>query len=413
MNIELDPIQLKAIGELSNGKILKGGVGSGKSRTSLAYYFLRVAGGQLKINGKGTVKDFTHPKDILIITTAKKRDSTDWQGEASGFAISTKRDASFGGVKLTVDSWNNITKYVDIKDHFIIFDEQRLIGSGAWVKAFLKMSKNNHWIMLSATPGDIWMDYIPAFIANGFYKNRTEFIRRHVVYNQYTKYPKIDDYRETGLLLRHRRSIIVDMPYRPHTKRHHHIIPTSYDLATYETVTKWRWHYLEERPIRNISELFSLMKRVVNSDPSRAEKVLRTHQKHPKLIVFYNFNYELDILRKLAEDNGITYAEWNGHKHEEIPSTDSWLYLVQYTSGAEAWEYTGTDATLFYSLNYSYSIFEQCQGRIDRRNTPYKDLHYYILRSDSWIDKSIWKALRLKKNFNESDYVKQFDYQKI
>lgn len=404
MNIDLDPIQLKAIGELDNGKILKGGVGSGKSRTSLAYYFLRVAKGELRINGKGKVRDFENPRDLLVITTAKKRDSTDWQGEASAFAISTKRDASFGGVKLTVDSWNNIQNYVDIEDHFIIFDEQRLVGSGAWVKAFLKMSKKNQWIMLSATPGDNWMDYIPAFIANGFYKNRTEFIRRHVVYNQYTKYPKIDDYREQGHLLKLRRAIIVDMPYKPHTKRHRSIVPVAHDKAIYDTVTKWRWNYLEERPIRNISELFSLMRRAVNSDPSRLEKVLQTHKKHPKLIVFYNFDYELHLLRAMAEEHGITYSEWNGHKHEEIPKADSWLYLVQYTAGSEAWECIETDAMLFYSLNYSYKIFEQSQGRIDRRNTPFKDLYYYILRSDSWIDMSVWKSVRAKKNFNESDY---------
>lgn len=404
MNVELDPLQLKAVGELDNGKILKGGVGSGKSRTSIAYFFIREAQGSFKINGKGTVKPFKNPKDLLIITTAKKRDSVDWQREAIKFGISTDRDSSFCKVKLTVDSWNNITKYSDIEDHFVIFDEQRLVGSGAWVKAFLKMSKKNRWIMLSATPGDNWMDYIPAFVANGFYKNRTQFIRRHVVYNQFSKFPKIDDYREQGHLLKLRRRIIVDMPYRSHTKRHLRVVPVDYDESLYKRVTKDRWNYLEERPIKNISELFSLMRRVVNSDPSRFEKVFELHKKHPKLIVFYNFDYELMTLREMAEKNNVLYSEWNGHRHQEIPEGDSWLYLVQYTAGSEAWEYTGTDAMVFYSLNYSYKVFEQSQGRIDRRNTKYTDLHYYIFRSKSWIDGSVWKALRMKKNFNESDY---------
>lgn len=410
MNIDLDPLQLKAIGELDNGKILKGGVGSGKTRTSLAYYFIRECNGQIRINGKGYVREFTTPKHLLVITTAKKRDSFDWQREAAKFGLVSDPKTSFSGATITVDSWNNIVRYKDIEGYFIIFDEQRLVGSGTWVKSFIKMSELNRWIMLSATPGDNWLDYIPAFIANGYYKNRTAFINRHVIYSNYTKFPKVEGYRGEGTLLKLRREIIVDMPYKPHTKRHLKIIPTTYDKDLFTKVEKGRWNYVTEKPIRNISELFSLMRRVVNADPSRQEKLSSLIEKHPKLVVFYNFDYELHLLRGLAEDKGLTYAEWNGHKHEDVPTTESWLYLVQYTAGSEAWECTTTDAMVFYSLNYSYKVFEQSQGRIDRRNTPFTDLYYYIFRSSAFIDQSIWKSLRNKKNFNESSYKGSFDF---
>lgn len=404
MDVNLRKHQLDVLDRIKNGCIVKGGVGSGKTRTALAYYFTKECGGSLRINSKGTNGPFKDPKDILVFTTAKKRDDIDWEKEASNFSISTDPENSFGGVSIKVDSWNNITNYTEVEGKFVIFDEQRLVGSGAWVKAFYKIAKKNRWIMLSATPGDNWLDYIPVFVANGFYKNKTEFVRRHVIYNQYSKFPKVDDYREKGRLNKLRRAIVVDMPYEYHTKRHLKNVPVEHDPDILKKIMTERWNHIAERPIKNIAELFYLSRRVVNSHDSRVDKLISIHGEHQRLIVFYNFNYELDILVNLAESLGIKYAQWNGKKHEPVPKGENWLYFVQYTAGAEGWNCIETNAILFFSLNYSYKIFEQSQGRIDRLNTPYINLYYYILRSNSWIDRAIWKALLYKKNFNESSY---------
>lgn len=404
MDIKLDPHQTKAIKEMRNGTILTGGVGSGKTRTSIAYFFLREARGSIRINGEGDVKGFEDPRDVVVITSAKKRDDLDWSVEAARFGLSKDRENSFGNITFNVDSWNNILHYKDDKDKFFIFDEQRLVGKGAWVKAFLKIAKNNRWIMLSATPGDIWMDYVPVFIANGFFKNRTQFVNEHVVWAPYSKFPKVDRYVGQSKLMKLRKSILVEMPLHRHTKRHLKIVPVQHDKDLLKKVMEDRWHIYEERPIRQISELFMLMRRVVNSSEDRTDKIISLQAKHPRLIIFYNFNYELLMLRALGSDLGIPTAEWNGHKHQPVPETNQWLYLVQYTAGAEAWECTTTDAMVFYSLNYSYKVFEQSQGRIDRMNTPYTDLYYYIFRSKSWIDGAIWKSIQSKKSFNESAY---------
>lgn len=390
--IQLRSHQIKALDKMKNGCILKGGVGSGKTLTALAYYM-----------------KYEKPKDIYVITTAKKRDSLDWNREAASLGVGRSSDASVAGV-LTVDSWNNITRYLEVKDAFFIFDEQRLVGSGAWVKGFLKIAKVNRWILLSATPGDTWMDYVPVFVANGYYKNRTEFIRRHVVYSRFSKFPKIDHYVETGLLEKYRRSVLVEMPYARHTKRHETTVPVEHDRDILQRVSKERWHVFEERPLRDVAELFSVMRKVVNSDYSRLGAVMKLCEKHPKLIVFYNFNYELDILRTLGSTLNIPMAEWNGQKHQDIPKTDRWIYLVQYTAGAEGWNCIETDAIAFYSLQYSYKIFEQAKGRIDRMNTSFTDLHYYVLRSTSQIDTLIWQVLKFKENFSESKYAGKFGW---
>lgn len=405
MAIELHPHQLTALEKLHNGSVLKGGVGTGKSITAAAYFYTKICHGDLRINSFGGLGGMEKPRDVYVITTGKKRDSLDWEKEFAPFGISTKWDTSVYGVQLTVDSWNNIAKYKDVENAFFIFDEQRLVGSGAWVKAFHKIAKNNPWIMLSATPGDHWMDYCPIFIANGFFKNRKEFIDTHVVYKPYSKFPQIDRFVETGRLEALRRRIVVDMPYQRHTTRHVKSVVVEHDKEQFNRVYKDRWNIYEDRPIRDVAELFRVMRKLVNSDPSRQEEVRRIFNEHPRLIIFYNFNYELDELRKLGESLGVPCTEWNGQKHEAVPDGPSWLYLVQYTAGAEGWNCISTDAMVLYSLNYSYKINEQSKGRIDRLNTLYKDLYYYVFRSNSVIDNSIMRSLLTKTSFNEKEFI--------
>jgi len=381
MLIELKPHQKKAVRELSNGKILYGSVGSGKTLTSLAYYLEKES-----------------DKKLLIITTAKKRDSKDWIKEA----------ALLGITELTVDSWQNIHKYEDVTNSLLIADEQRLVGSGKWTKSFIKIAKKNHWILLSGTPGDTWLDYIPVFVANGFYKNRTEFKREHVVYSHYTKFPKVERYISTGKLIRLRNQILVEMPYVKHTTRKVEHIEVDHDDEKMEKATKHRWHIWEDRPIRDVAELFHVMRKIVNTDESRLNALRVLLKEHPKIIVFYNFDYELEILRTLSDE--FVVAEWNGHKHEPIPDTDSWVYLVQYMAGSEGWNCTDTNVMVFYSLTYSYKMFHQAHGRIDRLNTSFYELKYYIFLSKSIIDNAIWRSLKQKKNFNESNFMAKKDH---
>lgn len=381
---QLQPHQFKALTQLSDGKILWGGVGSGKSRVAVAYYEL----------------EHRH-KNVYVITTARKRDSKDWEGEFARISVGGEWDATIHGL-LVVDSWNNLAKYANINNSFFIFDEQRLVGSGAWVKAFLKIAKNNNWIMLSATPGDTWLDYIPVFIANGWYKNRTEFKREHVIYAAWSKFPRVERYTNVNQLVKYRNKILIHMPYPNETIRHEMIRQVSYNKELFDSVLKNRWHIYQNRPIRDVTELFAVLRRVVNSDPSRLRKIEFLLQEHPKIVIFYNFNYELEILRRLEALT--TVAELNGHKHEEIPSESSWCYLVQYVAGSEALNIVETNTVIYYSLTYSYKIWEQSHGRIDRLNSPFTDLYYYILRSQSVIDKAIWQSLKAKQNFQPNNF---------
>lgn len=399
--------QMEAIKKMKNGCILRGGVGSGKSRTALAYYYIKQDG---VIGTENCVPMGDPPKDLYIITTARKRDTLEWEGEMVPFLLSTKKENNLYSNKVVVDSWNNIQKYSDIRDSFFIFDEQRVVGYGSWVKAFLSIAKKNEWILLSATPGDTWHDYIPVFIANGFYKNKTEFEREHAVYSRLSKFPKVERYINTGKLIRLRNSILVDMEFERNTIPHHEDVVCDYDILGYKELIRKRWNLEKGKPIENASEFCFCLRKLVNTDTSRQIKLMEILELHNKAIIFYNFDYELEILRKLCADSGLTVAEWNGHVHQPVPSGHYWAYLVQYTAGAEGWNCITTDTIIFYSQNYSYKITTQAAGRIDRLNTPYTDLYYYHLKSKSSIDLAISRSLAAKKDFNSGGFAGKYNF---
>lgn len=407
MTLNLYDYQLEAINKLKTGCILCGGVGSGKSLTALGYYYIQNGGSWSFLTGGeyGTMDDVLI-KDLFIITTARKRDTLEWEGELIQFLLSTNEDDNLYVNKVVVDSWNNIKKYSDVKNAFFIFDEQRVVGSGAWSKSFIKIAKENDWILLSATPGDTWLDYVPVFIANGFYKNRTEFQREHVIYKPYAKFPIVDRYINTRRLVRLRDRVLIDMNFDRKTISHHEDVFVSYNIPLYKDITRDRWNIFEDKPIRNASEYCSVIRRLVNSDESRQVALLEIFEKHPKIIIFYNFDYELEILKSIYYGEDVEIAEWNGHKHQPIPETNKWVYLVQYTAGAEGWNCIKTDTIVFYSQNYSYKIMKQSSGRIDRLNTPYLNLYYYHLRSRSGIDLAIHRSVKNKKKFNERKFAK-------
>ena len=387
----LYPYQYDAVKSMHNGCILNGGVGSGKSRTSL-YYFWSKNGGDMDPYREPSIN-----QQLVIITTAMKRDTHEWEHELSLFGE--------GKIDAVIDSWNNIKKYTNIKGAFFIFDEQRVVGYGAWVKAFLKIAKSNEWILLSATPGDTWSDYIPVFIANGFYKNKTDFSNQHIIWNHQCTFPKIDRYVDTGILLRQRESLLVDMDFKRPTVAHHIDVECSYDKVQYKNAMKERWDPFKNEPIAQASGLCYVLRKIVNSDESRIDAVINLLREKKRAIIFYNFNYELEALRNALDALGYVFSEWNGQVHEKIPNGNEWAYLVQYSAGAEGWNSTETDTIIFYSLNYSYKIMAQAAGRIDRLNTPYTDLYYYHLKSFASIDMAIAKAIDNKRIFNMMRWV--------
>ena len=396
----LFPYQMDAVKKMRNGCILNGGVGSGKSRTGLYYYF--------KEQGGSIDPDYIpmrEPKDLYIITTAMKRDTYEWLKELENYKMSVDPSRSQYKNKVVVDSWQAITKYENVENAFFIFDEDRVTGFGVWVKAFLKIAKKNDWIILSATPGDTWEQYIPVFIANGFYKNKTEFSREHIIYSRFTKYPKIDRYINQGRLIRLRNRILIDMDFDRKTEAHHEDIFCKYDAFKYKEVTKTRWDPYKNEPIQQASGLCYILRRIVNEDESRQKALLDLYKDHPRMIIFYNFDYELEILKNLNYGDDVEIGEWNGHKHQPVPFNRKWVYLVQYTAGCEGWNCIETDTMVFYSQNYSYKVMAQASGRIDRLNTSYKDLYYYHLKSRSGIDLAIARAVNEKKTFNETRWV--------
>ena len=406
MTVTYRPEQIQAVRQLQNGSILAGGVGSGKTLTSLAWYLTSVCNAaSFKKGGSLAKKKVKGSPTLYIITTAKKRDSLEWEEEAARLGLSTDPACSFTGSSIVVDSWNNIGKYSDREHAVFFFDEQRASGSGRWVKEFLKITRKNTWLLLSATPGDVWMDYLPVFMAHGFFRTRTEFMEDHVIFDRFAKYPKVKRYIGEAKLQRLRRSILVEMPVERHTTRERETVYCDYDRDLYKWVVKNRMDPWTEEPLRDAGGVCRILRKVVSDNDWRSAEAKRILSSNERFIVFYNYNYELDRILAVAESLGLPTAQWNGHRHDAIPAEPRWVYICQYTSAAEGWNCTSTDTVLFWSLNYSWRVTEQCEGRIDRLNTPYSRLKYYFLESHSSIDEAVRRSLSSKKAFNERAFV--------
>ena len=406
MTVTYRPEQIQAVRQLQNGSILAGGVGSGKTLTSLAWYLTSVCNAaSFKKGGSLVKKKVKGSPTLYVITTAKKRDSLEWEEEAARLGLSTDPACSFTGSSIVVDSWNNIGKYSDREHAVFFFDEQRASGSGRWVKEFLKITRKNTWLLLSATPGDVWMDYLPVFMAHGFFRTRTEFMEDHVIFDRFAKYPKVKRYIGEAKLQRLRRSILVEMPVERHTTRERETVYCDYDRDLYKWVVKNRMDPWTEEPLRDAGGVCRILRKVVSDNDWRSEQAKRILSSNERVIVFYNYNYELDRILAIAESLGLPTAQWNGHRHDAIPAESRWVYICQYTSAAEGWNCTSTDTVLFWSLNYSWRVTEQCEGRIDRLNTQYSRLKYYFLESHSSIDEAVRRSLSSKKVFNERAFV--------
>lgn len=406
MTVVYRPEQIQAVRQLQNGSILAGGVGSGKTLTSLAWYLTSVCNAaSFKKGGSLARKKVKDSPTLYVITTAKKRDSLEWEEEAARLGLSTDPACSFTGSSIVVDSWNNIRKYSDREHAVFFFDEQRASGSGRWVKEFLKITRKNTWLLLSATPGDVWMDYLPVFMAHGFFRTRTEFMEDHVIFDRFAKYPKVKRYIGEAKLQRLRRSILVEMPVERHTTRERETVYCDYDRDLYKWVVKNRMDPWTEEPLRDAGGVCRILRKVVSDNDWRSAEAKRILSSNERVIVFYNYNYELDRILDVAESLGVPTAQWNGHRHDAIPAEPRWVYICQYTSAAEGWNCTSTDTVLFWSLNYSWRVTEQCEGRIDRLNTPYSRLKYYFLESHSSIDEAVRRSLSSKKVFNERAFV--------
>lgn len=403
--------QLDALQRIRSGCILNGGTGSGKSRTALGYFF-QLNGGDLR---RKDSKMRERPMDLYIITTAAKRDRNEWNGDMVPYLITTDQNTAIYTHTVAIDSWNNIQKYINIRDAFFIFDEDRVTGYGKWVKSFLSITdpqKSNIWLILSATPGDTWMDYCPVFIANGFYKNKTDFCNQHVIWSRFAKFPKIDRYFNTRRLERLRDRILVEMDFERSTVQHHEDVWCNYSHLEYKTFIRERFNLWTNEPVKNAAELCFGMRRIVNEDTDRQVKLMEIFEDHPKLIIFYNYDYEREILLNLFENvDGCEIGEWNGHAHNEVPDGPEWVYLVQYNAGAEGWNCITTDTIVFFSQTYSYKQLQQACGRIDRLNTRFVDLYYFHLKSRSGIDAAISRALSNKKKFNEGAYMQKMQIQ--
>ena len=376
--IKLLKYQEEAIQKLHSGSVLYGATGSGKSLTGLAYY----------------MRCWSH-LDLYIITTSKKRNAGEWEEEIAKLGCPPPK---------AIDSWNRLKNYRMVSDAFFLFDEHKVGGHGKWAQSMITIAKKNKWILLTATPGDVWDDYASIFIANEFVKNKTTWNEDFCIFDRISKYPKIIGYQREDVLKNMRDAVLVPMEYQSEKVPIPYVIPykVDHEEEAYVLARRKSLRHPEMRAFRNTSAMFAYMRMNLPDKESKIQALADVLKKEPKAIIFYNFTPEKYEIENAARQVNIPFFQYNGQIKDNVPDGDTWVYAVQYTAGAEAWNCITCRTVIFYSMNYSYKVMTQAKGRIDRCNSPFDELHYYYFISpDFEIDQEILNALTRKEKFNE------------
>ena len=112
----------------------------------------------------------------------------------------------------------------------------------------------------------------------------SQLIRSHVIFNRFVKYPKVEAYIDTWKLTENRQKILVHMHYEKKTKHVIKLMYASYDESLYKFVSEKRWNVYTDKPIKNISELCYVWRKIVNDDKSREDIIGRIIEEKRKVI---------------------------------------------------------------------------------------------------------------------------------
>lgn len=394
---ELYAFQKKAITELQqpDKHICIAGCGAGKG--SIALHWLKT----------------TNKKKWLFITTASKRDSKDvenemvmWFGKESLSSYSLEVISWAALAKWTITNWNSL------EDYAFVFDEVACAKAGVSSnrgRAFIQIAKQTDcWTGYTATPGDRWEDFQAYFVAAGYVKNKTAFMREFCQVQTFKGYPEIVGYYDEHILKAYWKRLTVcpdtqamldELPAEQHKTYHFKPSPT------YKRFLKER---LDEDGnfIDTVMGYCHYCRRLCLT----AEKLQWVSDYLSGLgtnaVFFYNYIAEGEELEKVAKKalpKGAKVWRIDG-KHHDIPTADTIgkydIVLAQYASGSESLNLQFMNHMVFVSPNYSYTTSIQARGRIKRIGQK-QNMFFWYLVCDGTIETDVYACLRGKSDFAE------------
>ena len=397
--------QEQAVKDLLKGKhIVVAGTGCGK--------------GAMAVIWAKAMCDKTKKKKVLVITTASKSRTGDFEADADLWCGSSFRTSLSS---FSVISWHKLRAWVG--DHFGELDEWVVIAdeiakasagvSSGMGKAFLQLTKaNKDWAGFTATPGDVWLKFYPYFQACGYVKNKTQFVDRYVQIQTFKGFPEIVGYHHVDELVRFwkmastapdTRKMLAELPSETHR------VVEFKKAAAYNKVMKTMTSEDGEL-LDTVGALCAELRRLCFTKDKQQWVSDFVENLESGAVMFYNFTKTGDKLEEIvikALPKGARVWRIDG-KHHEIPTAETIgkrdIVLCQWQSGSEALNLQFLHYWVSVELCYSYSTAIQARGRIKRIGQQ-MPMYYYYLQTKGTIETDIMRCLKNKGEFAEDVWL--------
>ncbi|MBL0992197.1 MAG: DEAD/DEAH box helicase [Escherichia coli] len=415
--MKLFDYQKEAIENFESKPLNLSDVGTGKSYMSIGSYVKSECSKLLIICLAPKVNDFVEDSEIfnLNVTALNKgtKKNKELLSESNLVAISFE------------SSWRltELNKWVD-KDTFIIIDESHKVSVSKskvtkFVMGLSKRAKYNY--LCTATPvsnGKLENWYPQLFISNVFRKPKKEFEQLFVI-KQMRQMGSMRFMQITGYRNEHLLEQMIDEASVKY-KRDKGYLPEDYVYKTkkpamYNKLKKSRL-YKDDNDLRveldNSSKLFNSLRQVshgflngiskqVSKEPfERLDAILETHN-NERVVIFYNYKWEAEMLKQLLDKLKRPYGEYNGSVKDLKPfkNNDNGVVLAQYKSASTGInDFVISNVMVFNSMPLSSTEYLQAKGRTDRHGQDKTPLYYHIV-PDTPIEKKIFSVVTNGKDF--------------
>lgn len=348
---------------------------------------------------------------LLIVTTASKSRTGDFESEADVWSPSLKKSLS----SLSVLSWHKLRAWVDtnfreLSEYVYIFDEAQRGSAGVssgMGRAFLKIAKaTTDWAAFTGTPGDTWLKFYPYFQACGLVRNKTMFLNTYANIQTYKGYPEIVAWRNEDEL----RRMWEEISYAPDTARVMTELPAqTHKVVKFKAPPKYR-KVLKTRLndegefLDTAGALCAELRRLCFTKDKQEWVKDFVDSLESGCVFFYNFIKTGDELEKIIQKalpKGAKVWRIDG-RHHDIPTADTIgerdMVLCQWQSGSEALNLQFLHYWCSVEACYSYSTSIQARGRIRRIGQQMPQFYYY-LKTEGTIEDAIYETLKNKGDF--------------
>lgn len=307
-----------------------------------------------------------------------------------------------------------------LKDFTMMLDESSMIKNETAKRTkFILSLKPSHTILLSGTPTDGKYEFLYSQLRLlGWKITKTAYYNRYIktelrsyggpTFRVVTGYKNVSELKaklkEYGAVFAKAEEVI-KLPEKKFIKEYSTV------SSDYKKFMKDRVIKIDDKELTGDSTLSKrLYARMLCSAYSK-DKISRlidlVNSTSDRVIIFYNFNTELEALRKVLFDRPISIVNGQIKDLKAYENNDNSVTLIQYQAGAMGLNLQKANRIIYFSLPERSELFEQSKARICRIGQE-KQCYYHIMMCHKSVEEKIYECLLMRKDYTDELFRKEF-----